>query len=245
MPLSRISMTMGFHFSFLSLPSLCYLWLVQINFTLLNCSREDLCCHSFGLDPLCKQLTCATVKSPNEPARMDRRDRPRGGAVRIHQNLWTPSVTWRQQRGCGFRDAQRTGGPTPPAALTSNTCADALDKLSSSLSAAPSVHEVRNLCLISFYMQYILHIAIISSSVPLCFWCQSSFPIWLHSIITSIEGAVTLSWESSTPPVGHWDVRLLPASFAGLWGIMHYYSWLVLAGIKAQGLLYFYTLPPP
>ncbi len=94
-----------------------------------------------------------------------------------------------------------------------------------------------------------MHIAIISSSVPLCFWCQRSwdcsFPIWLYSIITSIEGAITLSGESSKPPVGHWDVWLLPVSFTGLWGIMHYYSWLVLAGIKAQGLLYFYTLPPP
>ncbi|CAM4389694.1 unnamed protein product [Leuciscus chuanchicus] len=39
------------------------------------------------------QLTCATVKGPNEQARMARRDRPRGGAVRIHQNLGTPSVT--------------------------------------------------------------------------------------------------------------------------------------------------------
>ncbi len=92
-------LTVRFDFSFLRLSdfkdftSLCYLWLVQINFTLLNCSREDLCCHSFGLDPLCKQLTCATVKTPHEQARMDRRDRPRGGAVRIHQNLWTPSVT--------------------------------------------------------------------------------------------------------------------------------------------------------
>lgn len=40
-------------------------------------------------------------------------------------------------------------------------------------------------------------------------------------------------------------LRLLQASFARLWGVMHCYSWLVLAGIKAKGLLYFYTLPPP
>lgn len=51
--------------------------------------------------------------------------------------------------------------------------------------------------------------------------------------------------QSLRPPMGHWDMRLLPASFARLWGVMHCYSWLVLAGIKAQGLLYFYTLPPP
>lgn len=76
----------------LNFTSLCYFWL-QINWTLLNCSREELCCHSFGPDLLCKLLTCATVKGPNERARMGRRDRPRGGALRIHHNLCTPSVS--------------------------------------------------------------------------------------------------------------------------------------------------------
>ncbi len=145
-------LTVRFDFSFLRLSdfkdftSLCYLWLVQINFTLLNCSREDLCCHSFGLDPLCKQLTCATVKTPHEQARMDRRDRPREERWEYIRTSGLHLSPWRQQRGWGLRDAQKTGGPTPPAAMTSNTCADALDKLSSSLSAAPSVLEVRSVC---------------------------------------------------------------------------------------------------
>lgn len=212
---------------------MCYLWL-QINFTLLNCSREDLCCHSFGLDPLCKQLTCATVKGPNEQARMARRDRPRGGAVRIHQNLGTPSVTMETAErvgvcGMGGRQVdpphQLPWHQTPVLMLWTNF-------ISFCNSISPS--GLFNEC---GYRHHHLFHCFSGVRVHGIVWDLIAFNIKTHRGRYYTEQGVFQASNGT--------LRLLPASFARLWGVMHCYSWLVLAGIKAKGLLYFYTLPPP
>lgn len=66
---------------------------------LLNCSFVSLCCHSFSLDPPCKQLTFATVQSPNEHAGMDQT--ARRGAENTSEPL--DSI-------CHYGDSREDGG---------------------------------------------------------------------------------------------------------------------------------------
>lgn len=107
-------------------------------FILLNCSSVGLCVHSFGLDPCCKRLTFSTLSSPNEHAGMDQTVR------RSAENTPEPPDSIchygdSRERG-GDAGVPKTGGPTSPDVVTSNTCASEVDKLCSfpfSRSACP------------------------------------------------------------------------------------------------------------